>query len=144
MDAFFGLEDDLAFRVALGFQGTLVIFFMVSPLVGKMMHSAVAKVSNLVLIICTTLLVGNLIYMGMVYIGYPSLPDGTISNYVWIILSFCTAFSIAVLVGRYLNWYLSDNIQPGIWSQEFDNLADEEMLPFDRLRKREMERRKRV
>ena len=144
MNPFTGLEDDTATKFAFAIQGILIIFFVVSPVVGKLLHKAVAKASSLVLIICTMLLLGNLIYMGMVYIAYPALPEGAIHEYVWIILSFGTAFSTSILVGRYMNWYLSDNFHGSIWAQEFENLAEEDMMPFDRRRKQEMERRKRA
>ena len=144
MDAFAQLEGDLASQVAFAFQGVLICFFIISPLAGKLLHKAVAKASSLVLIVCTMLLLGNLIYMGMIYVAYPALPEDAIHPYVWITLSFCTSFSATILIGRYMNWMLSDNIQAGIWTQEYDNLTEEDMMPYDRRRKQEMERRKRT
>ena len=144
MNPFAGLESELATRIVFAMQGFLILFTVVSPIFGGLMHKAVAKASSLVLIVCTMLLVGNLVYMGMIYIAYPALPEDAIHPLIWIALSFCTAFSITVLLGRYMNWHLSDNFDAAIWTKEYDELTDEEMMPFDRKRKREMERRKRA
>jgi len=140
---FVGLQDDLATRVALAVQGFLILFFVISPLMGKLIHTGIDKFSSLVLIVCTMFIVGNLSYMGMVYAVYPLIPDGVIHPLAWITLSFFTAFSLSVLVGRYMNWYFSDNINPAVWVQEYEELTEADMMPFDRRRKREMERRKR-
>lgn len=143
MDAIFpGLEGNLAVKFALVVQGVLVLFFVISPLMGKLIHQGIAKFSSLVLIVCTMFVVGNLSYMGMVYVIYRSLPPDIFNPFVWILLSFLVAFSLSLLVGRYMNWYLSDNFNRAIWTQEYDSLTDDEMMPFDRRRKEEMERRR--
>lgn len=144
MNPFDGLENDIATRLIFAMQGFLILFVVISPAIGKLMHQAIARASSLVLIVCTMILVGNLIYMGMIYVAYPALPDDAIHPYIWVILSFCTSFSITILLGRYLNWQLSDNFSAAIWTKEYEELTDDEMLPFDRKRKREMERRKRA
>jgi len=143
MDTFSNLQNDFALEIALAVQGILVIFFIISPLMGKLIHQGVAKFSSLVLIVCSMFIVGNLTYMGMVYGVYRLVPDGTIHPLLWITLSFFVAFSLSILVGRYLNWYFSDNFNPAVWVQEYEELTDADMMPFDRRRKREMERRKR-
>lgn len=142
MDAFAGLEEDFATKFALALQGFLVIFFVISPMMGKLIHHSIAKASSLVLIVCTMLLIGNLVYMGMVYVVYRLLPEGAIHEIVWSILSFGMAFSLSVLVGRYMNWMMSDNIEPAVWVKEYEDLTEADMMPFDRRRKQEMERRK--
>jgi hypothetical protein len=142
MDAFAGLEGEIATKFAFALQGTLVIFFVISPLMGKLIHHGVAKVNTQVLVVCTMLLIGNLTYMGMIYIVYPLLPQGAIHEIVWIMLSFSASCSLALLIGRYINWMLNDNLEPAVWVQEYENLTEADMMPFDRRRKREMERRK--
>ena len=143
MDAFANFEDNLGIQVALAFQGMLILFFFISPFVGGLIHRGIAKASSLVLIVCSMLLIGNLVYMGMVYVVYRLLPVGVIHPFVWIILSFATAYSLAVLIGRYLNWLMSDNYDPAVWVKEYEALSDADLMPFDRRRKQEMERRKR-
>lgn len=142
MDAFAGLEDDIAVKFTFALQGILVMFFVVSPLMGKLIHHGVAKASSLVLVVCTMLLIGNLMYMGMVYIVYRLLPAGVIHQLIWIIMSFCASVSVATLIGRYMNWMMSDNFKAAVWTQEYEDLTEADMMPFDRRRKREMERRK--
>lgn len=143
MDAFAGLETELAQKLAIAFQGMLILFFFVSPLMGKLLHYGIAKFSSIVIVVCTMFIVGNLSYMSMVYGLYQIVPHEAFSSTAWIILSFLVAFSLSLLVGRYINWYLSDNIDAAVWTKEYDNLTEEDMMPFDRRRKREMERRKR-
>lgn len=143
MDAFAGLESEAAQRFALALQGILVVFFVISPMMGKLLHQGVARYSSLVLVVCTMFIVGNLSYMGMVYIIYPELPPDSIPPLVWIMLSFLAAMSLSVLVGRYMNWFLSDKMDNTFYVKEYDNLSEADMMPFDRRRKREMERRKR-
>lgn len=144
MGAFGDMNNNTAMQVVFAFQAMLIIFFVVSPVVGKLMHAAVAKASSLVLIVCSMILVGNLMYMGMVYVIYPIFPEGSIHPYAWIIMSFCCAFSVSILLGRYMNWMLSDNFNASIWADEYENLTEDDMMPFDRKRKREMKRRKRA
>ncbi|GEM_PF-2818751 len=143
MDAFTGLGNELVLQLAFAIQGFLILFCVVSPVMGKLIHIGVAKFSTLVLIVCTMFIVANLSYMGMVYVVYPTMPSQTFHLFVWIILSFLTALSLSALVGRYMNWFYSDNFNRAIWIQEYDALTDVDMMPFDRRRKQEMERRKR-
>ncbi len=143
MDQFSGLGNELALRFAFAVQGILVLFFVVSPLMGTMMHRGIAKRSTLVLVTCVMALLGNLIYMGMVHILRTSIPKTAISDFAWIILSFLTAVSLTWLVGRYLYWLLNDHFEPAAWVTEYEELTEADMLPFDRRRKQEMERRKR-
>ncbi len=143
MDAFAGLETELTLKIAIAFQGMLILFFFVSPLMGKLLHQGIAKFSSMVIVICSMFIVGNLSYMGMVYGVYQIVPHEVFSPTLWIILSFLVAFSLSLLVGRYINWYLSDNMDAAIWTKEYDNLTEADMMPFDRRRKREMDRRKR-
>jgi hypothetical protein len=142
MDIFAGIEGDFALKFVFILQGFLVIFFVVSPLLGKFVHQSIAKASSMVLIVCTMLLIGNVVYMGMVYGIYSILPKGAIHQIIWAILSFATAFSLSILVGRYMSWMMSDNFNPAVWEQEYDDLTEADMMPFDRRRKQEMTRRK--
>lgn len=143
MDAFAGLDNQIALELVLAIQGFLILFCVVSPLMGKLIHSGVAKFSSLVLIACSMFIIGNLSYMAMVYVIFPLFPANTIHPLVWIVISFFTAFSLAALTGRYMNWHFSDTFNPAIWVQEYDDLTEADMMPFDRRRKQEMERRKR-
>lgn len=138
-----GLATQIALQFALAVQGVLVLFFVISPVMGSLIHRGVAKRSTLVLVVCTMIVIGNLVYMGMVYIVRQTIPQSVIPDLIWIILSFCTAFSISVLIGRYLNWLLGDHEIPAVWVREYEELSEADMMPFDRRRKREMERRKR-
>ena len=61
MDAFAEFESDLPLKFVLAMQGVLVIFFVVSPIMGKLIHYGIAKASSLVLIVCTMLLIGNVV-----------------------------------------------------------------------------------
>lgn len=142
MDILAGFDRDFSIKFVLVLQGFLVVFFVVSPLMGKLVHQSIAKASSMVLIVCTMLLIGNVIYMGMVYGIYRILPKGTIHQIVWAILSFATAFSLSILVGRYMSWMMSDNFNSAVWKQEYDDLTEVDMMPFDRRRKQEMARRK--
>ena len=142
MDVFAGLEGDVATKFAFAVQGTLVVFFVISPMMGKLIWHGIAKASSLVLIVCTMLLIGNLVYMGMVYIVYRWLPEGAIHEIIWIVMSFSTSISLSLLLGRYINWMMNPNFKSAIWVQEYEDLTEADMMPFDRRRKREMERRK--
>lgn len=142
MGQFSGLGNELALKLALAVQGVLVLFFVVSPLMGGLIHRQVAKRSTLVMVVAVMALIGNLIYMAMVHIARRHIPETAISDFAWILMSFLTAFSISWLVARYLYWILSDNFYPAEWVREYEELTDEDMLPFDRRRKQEMERRK--
>lgn len=144
MGQFSGLGNDLALRFALAVQGFLVLFFVISPLMGNLIHKGVARRSTQVLVVCVMALIGNLVYMMMVHLLRQFVPVTAISDFAWIVLSFLTAMSISWLIARYLHWLLSDNFELAPWVTEYEELTDADMLPFDRRRKQEMERRKRT
>ena len=81
-------------------------------------------------------------YFGLNILLREVIPEAWMSNATIAGLSLAFSIAAAVLIGRFLEWYMREPDKPQ-WVIEMENLEDDDMMPFDRKRKAYMERRKR-
>lgn len=133
---------NLSFQLALAVQGTFIIFFVVSPLMGYLLARGIKNRVNFVISWCAGMLLVLVGSFGLNlllrrYIPVEILPDVAVS-----ILSGVAAVAAGILLARYLVWWQADPGKPA-WVIAHDKMATDEMMPFEKRRRHEMERRKR-
>jgi len=132
-----GLET----QVVVALQATLIIFFVVSPIMGLQLAKTVANRTNLVLSFCSGMLTTMIVSGGVTYWLGTIIPEERLSPNV--ILTLCTIGGICLgyLVARYLNWVLSD---PGeaTWMSEFRHMIAQDGNAIDREKLYRMQQKK--
>ncbi|MCU0513853.1 MAG: hypothetical protein MUE40_14940 [Anaerolineae bacterium] len=139
-----GLQQaDLAAQVAFAIQGTLIVFFVVAPVLGWLLARGVARRANAVLAWCCAVLVVLVGSFGLNWLLRRAIPPAQLPDVAVHGLSLAAALASGLLLARYLLWLLAE---PGKapWVIEHEQLQDDELLPFERRRKLEMARRKKL
>lgn len=114
-------------------QMTLVLFFVVAPLAGRLLSSVTRNWPNTVILALSL----GLLFEGMAFVMIvvlrrwltpAQMPD-------WIVgaLAVVTAASLTWLVGRFVYWWMRDP-GPSVFEREFASLSEDEMSPFDQRR----------
>jgi hypothetical protein len=133
----------LGARVAFALQFTLILFFIISPVMGYFLAREIHKRVNLVLAWGT----GTLVMLGgsfaLAYVLRGAIPLERLDNTVLSLLSGVAAVCAGMLLARFLSWWLRDPELPQ-WAKELQNLPPEEMSPIDYRRKAWLERKKRL
>ena len=131
-----------AFSLYIAFivQATLILFFVVSPIVGMFMHRAIAQTSTLVLVVCVCFLVADVGAFAL-FFGIRSIADESVIGDVPLgILSIVASGVVGILLGRYISWHYRAGGKPA-YLKDVDEM--EFLSPVDRRRKQHMKRKKR-
>jgi hypothetical protein len=136
-------EVGLAARVAFAVQFVLILFFIISPIMGYFIAQEVKNRVNFVL----AWGVGVLVMLGgsfaLAYVLRGAIPLERVDNVLLGLLSGIAAVITGILLARFLTWWLRDPELPQ-WAQEQQNIAPADMTPVDRRRKAWLERKKRI
>lgn len=134
---------DISVRVAFAFQATLILFFIVSPVMGYLLSRSIHNRVNLVLSWCCGVLVTLLGGFGLSFLLRQAIPEDRLPDLAVGLLSGTGAVTFGILLARYITWWLAE---PGkaAWVIEHDNMPDDELMPHERRRREEMERRKKA
>jgi hypothetical protein len=132
---------DIGAQVAFAFQMTLVLFFIVSPIMGFVLAQQIKSRTRLVIgmgIGILVVLVGN---VGLTLLLGRLLPAGTLPDWAIVGLSFAGSGAAGMIVAKYILWVMAD---PGVpqWLVEPDKRPYHELSPFEKRRHDEMKRRK--
>lgn len=133
---------DMGARVALAVQGTLIIFFIVSPVMGFLLARGIQSRVNFVLSWCVGMFVTLVGGFGMNLLLRRAIPVETMSNLAITLLSAAASLAFGILLARYLTWWMGEPGKPA-WAIEQENIDPDEMMPHEKRRRDEMERRKR-
>jgi hypothetical protein len=124
-------------------QGTLILFFIVSPVMGYLLARSIQKRVNGVIAWCMgvmVILVGN---FGVSVLLRRVIPQEQLSDLALTLLCGAGSFAAGILLARYIVFFLADPGKPQ-WVVEYENMPQEDMLPFERRKHMEVERRKRA
>ena len=126
-------------QVAFAVGGFFLLFFVISPIVGMLIHRWIRKRATWVFIACVVTFLIQVLTIGLFYIlrfrFFIPLPDIPL-------LLLCGTFALvaSLLSGRYLAWWL-DGEEKSLLQVEFESLTEEEMLPFDHRKRAHLKRR---
>ena len=139
ISGFQGME--IGAQVAFAMQGTLILFFIVSPIMGYVMAQQIKSRTRLVIgpgIGVLIVLLGNL---GLTLLLGRILPIGTLPDWGIVALSFAASGAVAMIVAKYILWVMED---PGVpqWLTESEKRPYHELAPFEKRRRDEVNRRK--
>jgi|GEM_PF-3250855 len=132
---------DLGAQVAYAMQATLILFFLVSPIMGFVLAQQIKNRTRLVIgagIGILIVLVGNI---GLTLLLGRLLPVGTLPDWAIVMLSWAASGAIGMIVAKYIMWVMAD---PGVpeWLTESEKRPYDELAPFEKRRREEMNRRK--
>lgn len=133
---------ELGARVAVAFQGTLIIFAIIAPLMGGIFARVTEKRSDALIAWSIGMLIVLGVQFGMSYLLQSNLPTERLPVWAIQLLSMVTGLAVGGLVVRYVQWY---NRPPAnIWTLEFENRPEDELSIFDIKRKEWLERKKKA
>lgn len=136
-------EAGLAAQMAFAFQFTLVLFFVISPMMGYFIAQGVKNRTNFFIGWGIGVLIMLLGSFGLSFLLRAAIPVDAMSDMVVGILSCVAAVAAGILLAKYIVWAMADPGKPA-WVVAHENLKDEDLLPFERRRKREEARRNRA
>ena len=139
LTGFQGLE--LGAQVAFAMQATLILFFLVSPIMGLVLAQQIKNRTRLVIgagIGILIVLVGN---VGLTLLLGRLLPVGRLPDWAIMLLSFAASGTGGMIVAKYIMWVMAD---PGVpeWLTESEKRPYDELAPFEKRRRDEVNRRK--
>ncbi len=132
---------DLGSQVAFAMQGTLIIFFIVSPIMGYVLAQQIKNRTRLVIgggIGILIVLCGSI---GLTLLLIRLFPAGALPDWAVVLLSFAFSGAIGMMVSRYIMWVMADPGTPQ-WLTESENRPYDELAPFEKRRRNEVNRRK--
>lgn len=140
-----GTSDAANLGVLLAFavQGTFIVFFVISPIMGYLLARSIQSRVNGVIAWCAGVLVILLGNFGVSMLLRRAIPPAQLPDFALTLL--CGAGSVAagVLLAKYIVYFLADPGKPQ-WVIEYENMQKDELLPFERRKYQEVERRKRA
>lgn len=133
MDQFIDVNEATA-AVVIAVQGFFILFFVVSPLVGSVMHAQARRRKNSVLILGIMLLLFNLVFAGLTFILQRWVGDAALNQAIAI-----SSIAVALMVSVVVGWYLSilARRMPSLLEQELRALAARDpatLAPFEQQR----------
>lgn len=142
MEAFQSL-DTLGEAVVIALSGTLILFFIISPLAGFVMARQVAKQSTLVLVIGVMVAIADLTFTGIVYVGRATIAPADLSDFALYGIGIAVGFIVAWPVGRYLAWVIADapRYDPSGELRHLQN-PDVSLMPAQRKRIERLQKRR--
>lgn len=134
---------DLGAQVAIAIQFTLILFFVISPIMGYVLAQQIKDRTRLVIGAGIGILIVLLSNVGLTILLMRGLQVGTLPDWAIILLSFAASGALGILVAKYIMWVMAD---PGIpqWLTEGENRPYHELAPFEKRRRDEMARRKKI
>jgi hypothetical protein len=132
---------DVGAQVAFAFQATLILFFIVSPIMGFFLAQQIKNRTRLVIGVGIGMLIVLLGNVGLTLLLGKLLPAGTLPDWAIVLLSFAASGAVAMIVAKYILWVMAD---PGVpqWLTESEKRPYHELAPFEKRRREEMNRRK--
>ena len=138
---------ELPMMVIMAVLGYFVIFFVVSPIGGFLLNREISKRTNTVIIVCVTLGLFNIIFVGIAFalpLMYPE--DEVLSSWSGII-GFIAGLLVAVSVGMYLNYLDESTNSKTALEEEMKNIdrepeEDELRFTFENNRRERLKKRK--
>lgn len=134
------LATQFAFHGVLALQATLILFFVVSPLMGMIIWRSTAKHYNRIMVLCFGVLITLLANIGINYLLRRLDSNKVMSDLAITVLSFIAAMALGIMLARGLAFFISPPGKPG-WVIEMENIPDHELSPFDEKRRLHMARR---
>jgi hypothetical protein len=98
--------DELAVAAAIAVQAVMVMFFVISPLMGSVMWAGARKRKNSVLVLSLSLLIFNLTFVGLTFLLQRAINDSSLDHAITF-SSLAVAALLMFLSGRYLYWVMS-------------------------------------
>lgn len=135
--------DDIGLRLAFAIQGTFILFFVVSPIMGYLFTRQIKNRTRVVIGVCLGMLMTILSNMGLNLLLLRLLPEGTLPDWGIALLSFAASGAIGMIVARYILWVMADPGTPQ-WLKDDDTRSYDELAPFEKRRRDEMARRKAI
>jgi|GEM_PF-4451062 len=133
--------NEIAERLIFAVEAVLVLFFVISPIVGYIIARTIANRVNRLIVWCVMFLLVNVCANGGYAYFRERIPYERMPDISLIALMIVGAICIAMLVGKYLAWYLAPSGQSEL-EREFEEMTPEEMSPMDVRRKAEIERKR--
>ncbi len=128
-------EAQEVLTVAVG--GTLVIFFVISPIIGGVIARRLGRAYATTIITCSMMLVFSVTFVGLHQI-LPSLSQLEPQSPIIFGASLLASLTLALAVALLLRWHFTES-PISLLQQQQDQLTDE--LPFERKRREWMARR---
>lgn len=125
-----------------GFRLLPYLIGVAAPVLYLLFLKVLDDFANLYLAVSLSIFLMIAGYFGLNILLREVIPEAWMSNATIAGLSLAFSIAAAVLIGRFLEWYMREPDKPQ-WVIEMENLEDDDMMPFDRKRKAYMERRKR-
>jgi hypothetical protein len=138
-----GQGMDIAERLVFAIQGTLILFFVVSPIMGYIIARQIKDRTRVVIGVCMGMLIVIVGNMGLNLLLLRLLPEGTLPDWAIALLSFAASGAIGMIVAKYILWVLAEPGTPE-WLKEDESRPYEELAPFEKRRRDEMARRKAI
>lgn len=134
---------EMGARVVMFFNLTIVVFFIVSPILGMFGHSIMGRSKDNFFAISSAILVGVVSNVGINYGLRYIMPEGRMSDFSMGLIAVLTSVTLAWLVGRTVAFALAPPGK-GYYQQQEDALEEEDLMPFERRRRQYQERRNRI
>lgn len=134
---------EMGARVVMFFNLTIVVFFIVSPILGMFGHSIMGRSKDNFFAISSAILVGVVSNVGINYGLRYIMPEGRMSDFTMGLIAVLTSVALAWLVGRTVAFALAPPGK-GYYQQQEDALEEEDLMPFERRRRQYQERRNRI
>jgi presenilin-like A22 family membrane protease len=132
----------VAAQVVFVIQSILILFFIVSPFMGWLLARSMKGRANVFLVVSVVMLVVIGANVGLNLALRALLTEGQMSSVAIAILSFMASLALALLIGRYVLWYVTDTHDDFARKQHEAFLKKEGMSPFDKRRMETMAQRK--
>jgi hypothetical protein len=134
---------ELGAQLTIAIQFTLIIFFVISPIMGYIVAQQIKNRTRVVIGVGIGILVVLFGNMGLTMLLMRALPVGTLPDWAIVLLSFAASGAMAIIVAKYILWVMADPGTPQ-WLTESDSRAYHELAPFEKRRRDEMARRKAI
>lgn len=132
---------DLGAQVAFAIQMTLILFFIVSPIMGYFLAQQIKNRTRLVIGVGIGMLIVIVGNVGLTLLLGRILPVGVLPDWAIVMLSFAGSGAAGMIVAKYILWVMADPGKPQ-WVIEEEQRPYEDMTPFERRRHEEMTRRR--
>lgn len=134
---------EMGARVVMFFNLTIVVFFIVSPILGMFGQGIMGRSKDAFFAISSAILVGVVSNVGINYGLRAIMPEGRMSDFTMGLIAVLAAVALAWLVGRTLAFALAPPGK-GYYQQQEDALEEEDLMPFERRRRQYQARRNRI
>ena len=134
---------EMGARVVMFFNLTIVVFFIISPILGMFGQAITGRWKNTFFAISSAILVGVVSNVGINYGLRAIMPQGRMDDVSIGLIAVLTSLALAWLVGRTIVFALAPPGK-GYYQQQEDALQEEDLMPFERRRRQHQARRNRI